>query len=168
MSIVNIGVWNPFHRPSLRDILTSRADLKSLVDQLSAHGLADAVFKLRNGVIVAPTNSAFAALTEVPENIGDILKYHVSTKEFAGMWLNNHTTLLDGKSWTCNGTTITIGNGVEIKIKEAVKAGSGNTILLVDSILTPQVDEAKTGARTMKHDVEFNAHGHRVEFMARD
>ena len=118
-------------------------DFSTLVTLVQAAGLEDALRSADGLTVFAPTNDAFAALPSVPENLTDVLLYHVVAATVASGDLFDGqvvATAYAGHSFTVNidgSVTITdeAGNTTTVTVTDV--AASNGLIHVVDAVLIP-------------------------------
>jgi uncharacterized surface protein with fasciclin (FAS1) repeats len=131
---------------SLVDIAADNPQLSQLVQALEAAGLTSVLEDAGPLTVFAPNNEAFASLnqsdlTELltdPQQLGDILRYHVVEGAVSSSDLEDGQTLttLQGGELTVSvdGSTITV-DGAEV-VQPDVQAGNG-VIHVIDGVIRP-------------------------------
>lgn len=131
---------------SLVDVAAENPQLTQLVQALEAAGLTSALEEAGPLTVFAPNNDAFASLdqsdlTELltnPQQLGDILQYHVVEGAVNASDLEDGQTLttLQGGELTVgvDGSTVTV-NDAEV-VQPDIEAGNG-VIHVIDTVLQP-------------------------------
>jgi len=131
---------------SLVDIAAENPQLTQLVQALEAAGLTSALEEAGPLTVFAPNNDAFASLdqsdlTELltnPQQLGDILRYHVVEGAVTSSDLEDGQTLTtrEGSELTVgiDGSTVTV-DGAEV-VQPDIEAGNG-VIHIIDGVIRP-------------------------------
>lgn len=138
----------PTDAADIVDVAADTPDLSTLVEAVTAAGLAETLQGEGPFTVFAPTNEAFAALPAgeldrllKPENkaeLAKILKYHVVSGEIMSSDLTNGQ-----KAKTVEGGTLTVTiNGSTVKVNDAtvVEAdvpASNGVVHVIDKVLLP-------------------------------
>jgi len=131
---------------SLVDVAAENPQLTQLVQALEAAGLTSALEEAGPLTVFAPNNDAFASLdqsdlTELltnPQQLGDILRYHVVEGAVTSSDLEDGQTLTtrEGSELTVgiDGSTVTV-DGAEV-VQPDIEAGNG-VIHIIDGVIRP-------------------------------
>ncbi|HSJ45270.1 MAG TPA: fasciclin domain-containing protein [Euzebyales bacterium] len=131
---------------SLADVAADNPQLTQLVQALEAAGLTSALQDAGPLTVFAPNNDAFASLdrsdlTELlanPQQLGDILRYHVVEGAVTSSDMEDGQTLttLEGSDLTVSvdGSTISV-DGAEV-VEPDIEAGNG-VIHIINGVIRP-------------------------------
>ncbi len=132
---------------NLADVAAENPQLSQLVQALEAAGLTSALEEAGPLTVFAPNNEAFASLDQTdltelltnPEQLGDILRYHVVEGAVTSGDLEDGQTLttLQGSDLTVSvdGSTVSV-DGAQV-VQPDIEAGNG-VIHIVDGVIRPQ------------------------------
>lgn len=138
-SIVHVvdAVLIPPEAPS--KVASGNDDLSSLVKALTDENLVSTIDEAKDITIFAPNNAAFAALSETPSNLTDVLVYHVVTGVA-------YSPKLEGtkKYETLQGATVEVKvedggvtvNGAKVLVADVLT--SNGVVHVIDGVLTPE------------------------------
>lgn len=131
---------------SLVDVAAENPQLSQLVQALEAAGLTSALQDAGPLTVFAPNNEAFASLDQAdltelltnPQQLGDILRYHVVEGAVTSSDLEDGQTLttLEGSDLTVSvdGSTVMV-DGAEV-VEPDIEAGNG-VIHIIDGVIRP-------------------------------
>lgn len=131
---------------SLTDVAAENPQLTQLVQALEAAGMTSALEEAGPLTVFAPNNDAFAGLDQAdltelltnPQQLGDILRYHVVEGAVTSSDLEDGQTLttLEGSDLTVSvdGSTISV-DGAEV-VEPDIEAGNG-VIHIIDGVIRP-------------------------------
>jgi len=135
----------PLTTMNIVETAQSVPDLSSLVDAVVATGLAGTLSGAGPFTVFAPTNAAFAAISNLglsTQQLKDVLLYHVLSGEFKSTDFSNGGVLLP--LFTGHGLTVDLSNGVKIMaernsvmVTTADVACTNGVVHIVDAVLIP-------------------------------